>query len=51
MAKKKEEEQEEIISQESGEIIIKPTSPEWNEHVLSHFQQDELVDGNPTQIS
>ena len=48
MAKKKEEEQEEIINQESGEIVIKPTSPEWNEHVLSHFQQDELVDGNPT---
>lgn len=48
MAKKKEEEQEENINQESVKIIITPTSPEWNEHVLSHFQQDELVDGNPT---
>jgi hypothetical protein len=27
---------------------INSNSPEWNEHVLSHFQQDELVDGNPT---
>lgn len=45
MGRKKEEE---VVNQESGEIVITPTSPEWNEHVLSHFQQDELVDGNPT---
>ena len=45
MAKKKEEE---VVNNDTGEITILPNSPDWNEYVLSHFQPDELVDGNPT---
>lgn len=49
MAKRTDKEVEtEIVNEQTGEINIKPTDPEWNEYVLSHFQQDELVDGNPT---
>ena len=44
MAKKKEE----IINEQTGEINITPSSPDWNEYVLQHFQPDELVDGNPS---
>ncbi len=26
---------------------IKPTDPEWNDYVLSHFQENEMFDGRP----
>lgn len=47
MARKKEEPVEQV-DEKSGEVVINQTHPDWNEHVLSHFQPDELVDGNPT---
>jgi len=32
---------------EQNDSMIDPTSPEWNDHVLSYFEKSELYEGRP----
>ena len=46
-----EEEQHEPLTQDSvssEEKSLKMSSPEWSDYVLSQFESDEMIDGNPT---
>jgi len=35
------------VSKKTTEEVPEINSPEWNDYVMSHFQDNELIDGNP----